>query len=238
MKLTAKSNMGSDATTAYDVTEYKSHTAAEFVDEVLSTYPSEWGEIRIVTTRRPEFNIINYKEGKLLGDIPQEWHDIKIRYIDCIGGWGNMDYRIFKDYPDEYTTNKKKDKVEMSPFNFDLLGHIEKRFKEALNAETKSIQKELYDKLSRLGIIPNKVRDHNVGCSNYSSHIIQPWAIWMDWELNAWDADIVKRVLRTKETESRISDYKKIIHDCQERIRQLNFEHKRQQKDENDERGI
>lgn len=237
MKLTAKSNMGSDATTAYDVTEYKSHTAAEFVDEVLSTYPSEWGEIKIVTTRMPGFNIIHYKEGKLLDDIPQEWLVIKIKNVDCSGGWGNMDYRIFPDK--EHLRN-----LEKSPFNFDILGHIQNKFKVAIDKqqntdiETKSIPKELYNRLCLLGIIPNEVRRHNVGCSDYARHTIQPWAIWMDWELNAWDADIVKRVLRTKETESRISDYKKIIHDCQERIRQLNFEHKRQQKDENDERGI
>lgn len=237
MKLTAKSNMGSDATTAYDVTEYKSHTAAEFVDEVLATYPSEWGEIKIVTTRMPGFNIIHYKEGKLLDDIPQEWFVIKIKNVDCSGGWGNMDYRIF---PDEETIQN----TEKSPFKFDILGHIQNKLKVAIDNhqntdfETKSIPKELYNRLRLLGIIPNEVRSHNVGCSDYARHTIQPWAIWMDWELNAWDADIVKRVLRTKETESRISDYKKIIHDCQERIRQLQFEHKRKDKDENDERGI
>lgn len=237
MKLTAKSNMGSDATTAYDVTEYKSHTAAEFVDEVLATYPSEWGNINLETRRLLYNYTVHYKKGKLATEIPPEWYKIKIKFIDCSGGWGNMDYRIF---PDEETIQN----TEKSPFNFDILGHIQNKLKVAIDKqqntdfETKSIPKELYNRLRLLGIIPNEVRSHNVGCSDYARHTIQPWAIWMDWELNAWDADIVKRVLRTKETESRISDYKKIIHDCQERIRQLNFEHKRQQKDENDERGI
>jgi hypothetical protein len=67
-------------------------------------------------------------------------------------------------------------------------------------------------------------RNYNIGASNYSKHIIQPWAIWIDWELNPWDADIVKRVLRTKKGESRMMDYEKIIHDCNERIRQLKLE--------------
>ena len=86
---------------------------------------------------------------------------------------------------------------------------------------------EFIKELNRLGIIPNEIRKDNVGESNYSKHIIQPWSIWMDYNLNPWDADIVKRVLRTKnepgftETESRIKDYRKIIHICQERIRQL-----------------
>lgn len=86
---------------------------------------------------------------------------------------------------------------------------------------------EFIKELNRLGIIPNEIRKDNVGESNYSKHIIQPWSIWIDYNLNPWDADIVKRVLRTKkesglsETECRIKDYKKIIHICQERIRQL-----------------
>ncbi len=75
--------------------------------------------------------------------------------------------------------------------------------------------------LDRLGLIPNEVRDHNVGTSDYSKHLIQPWAVWQEYNLNPWDADIVKRVLRTKEGDSRIMDYEKIIHICNERIRQL-----------------
>jgi hypothetical protein len=79
----------------------------------------------------------------------------------------------------------------------------------------------LYQKLKKLGIIPSEERLFNVGKSDYSKHTIQPWSIWIDYNLNAFDADIVKRVLRTKEGESRIQDYEKIIHICQERIRQL-----------------
>ena len=65
------------------------------------------------------------------------------------------------------------------------------------------------------------VRDHNVGDSNYATKKIQPWDIWIEYNLNPWDADIVKRILRTKETDSRKLDYEKIIHICQERIRQI-----------------
>ena len=104
--------------------------------------------------------------------------------------------------------------------------------KRLLKMQNKSKTKEsIYKDLERLGIIESKdVRDSNVGTSNYSEHIIQPWSIWLDYNLNPWDADIVKRVLRTKkeegktEVESRIMDYEKIIHICKERIRQLSFE--------------
>lgn len=67
----------------------------------------------------------------------------------------------------------------------------------------------------------DEVRSHNVGASDYSKHKIQPWDIWMEYHLNPWDADIVKRILRTKSTDSRKLDYEKIIHICQERIRQI-----------------
>jgi len=65
------------------------------------------------------------------------------------------------------------------------------------------------------------VRSHNVGNSDYAKHKIQPWDIWLEYDLNPWDADIVKRILRTKTGDSRKLDYEKIIHICQERIRQI-----------------
>ncbi len=69
--------------------------------------------------------------------------------------------------------------------------------------ETVAIPKKLYDRLNYLGLIPNEVRSHNVGESDYSQHTIQPWSVWLDWELNAWDADIVKRIQRKKSTDPR-----------------------------------
>ena len=65
------------------------------------------------------------------------------------------------------------------------------------------------------------IRSYNVGASNYSEHAIQPWDIYLEYDLNPWDADIVKRVLRTKKTDTRKMDYEKIIHTCKERIRQI-----------------
>ena len=65
------------------------------------------------------------------------------------------------------------------------------------------------------------IRSYNIGASNYAEHKIQPWDIYLEYDLNPWDADIVKRVLRTKETDGRRLDYEKIIHICKERIRQI-----------------
>lgn len=85
----------------------------------------------------------------------------------------------------------------------------------------KEISDELYEHLKRLGIVDAECRKDNVGESNYSEHLIQPWAIWLDWNLNPWDADILKRVLRSKKSDARALDYKKIIHICKERLRQI-----------------
>ena len=65
------------------------------------------------------------------------------------------------------------------------------------------------------------IRDYNIGESNYSDHSIQPWDIWREYNLNPWDADIIKRILRDKKGDDPRLDYEKIIHIAQERIRQI-----------------
>lgn len=65
------------------------------------------------------------------------------------------------------------------------------------------------------------VRGCNAGKSGCPRHRIQPRDIWLEYGLNPWDADIVRRVLRTGEGGDRRLDYEKIIHACRERIRQL-----------------
>ena len=96
-----------------------------------------------------------------------------------------------------------------------------------------NLNKYTIKKLIELGVLKtdvNSCRNTHIGKSDYSHKIIQPWTIWMEYKLNAWDADIVKRILRTKEEagmtpeEARKMDYEKIIHDAKERIRQLDIE--------------
>lgn len=70
----------------------------------------------------------------------------------------------------------------------------------------------------------SNIRDYNIGKSDYAKHKIQPWDIWKEYNLNPWDADIVKRVLRSKEGEARTLDYEKIIHICKYRISELSKE--------------
>jgi len=86
------------------------------------------------------------------------------------------------------------------------------------------IPADTYDALRRLGILDTSVRSHNVGESDYSQHIIQPWSVIQEYRLNYWDADVVKRILRHKQGDPRRLDYEKIIHICEERIRQIEAE--------------
>lgn len=65
-------------------------------------------------------------------------------------------------------------------------------------------------------------RIHNIGNSDYSKHKIQPWDIWEEYNLDPWDADIIKRVLRNKKDEPKELDYRKIIHICEYKIHKLN----------------
>jgi hypothetical protein len=84
------------------------------------------------------------------------------------------------------------------------------------------IDASLYDRLQYLGIISDStVRSYNVGQSDYAQRTIQPWSVWLDWNLDPWDADIVKRIARHKEGDPKSLDYKKIIHICEEKLRQL-----------------
>lgn len=91
----------------------------------------------------------------------------------------------------------------------------------------KEISDELYEQLDYLGIMPNETRNHNVGKSNYSTKLIQPWTIWRAYpELTSFDHDIIKRVLREKDGETRRMDYEKIIHICEECIRGIDVQEK------------
>ena len=103
---------------------------------------------------------------------------------------------------------------------------VERKIKKEIEKAPGEVKKTKIDNWR--GFHPKEnVRNHNVGKSDYSKHKIQPWDIWIEYKLNPFDADIVKRILRKKaepgmtDQESRRMDYEKIIHICEERIRQI-----------------
>lgn len=65
------------------------------------------------------------------------------------------------------------------------------------------------------------IQSYNIGESNYAKHDVQPWDVWLSHpELNAWECDIVKRILRTKgataaqKKANKVLDLQKIKHIC------------------------
>lgn len=63
-------------------------------------------------------------------------------------------------------------------------------------------------------------KTYNIGNSDYSKHTIQPYDIWKEYGLNAWEADIIKRILRKKGNDkadeylNKRLDIEKIRHIC------------------------
>ena len=88
MKFTSIGRTLGDETTPYSVTEYKSKTAAEFVNEVLEI-KNNWGEIKV-----KGLGSIEYRYSKLLDEIPAEWYHYEIEKIEACGGWSRMDYIV------------------------------------------------------------------------------------------------------------------------------------------------
>ena len=130
-----------------------------------------------------------------------------------------------KDKCDEFACVKDLNPCEIAGTWKDNGCFIKKTDTEAQpEANSRLLDEDTYKALMRLGILDTSVRSYNRGASDYSRHIIQPWSIWQDYNLNPWDADIVKRILRTKQGDSRRLDYEKIIHICEERIRQIDTE--------------
>jgi hypothetical protein len=73
-------------------------------------------------------------------------------------------------------------------------------------------------------------RTYNVGESDYSKHKYQCWDIWKDFELDPLRADMVKRLLRRKDGEARITDLRKIKHIIEEVKEQFKKKHEFLQK--------
>jgi len=160
------------------------------------------------------------KVGENLGSI---WSpsNVEKKYKDCL----RVEFRFWDGQNNIYVVTAE-DGISM------LLMEKDAELQEAAPEEAQAsdtvnsrlLDEDTYNAFRRLGILDTSVRSYNRGASDYSRHIIQPWTIWQDYNLNPWDADIVKRILRTKHGDSRRLDYEKIIHICEERIRQIDME--------------
>lgn len=88
IKLRQDTPTGGDCTAGYEVVFDKEYTVKEFIDYILTR--NEWGCIRIKYSRKD----CEYKRNELLGSLPQEYLDKKIKSARACGGWSNMDYSI------------------------------------------------------------------------------------------------------------------------------------------------
>ncbi len=165
------------------------------------------------------------KQLTIIGD--EVNYDRIAEYFKNLGA-NNPKKFVFNDHHNVYAIDKDNN-IECIDRRF-TDAYCVKFITELINHSTpklKTIQIDvnLYNKLRYLGILgDSEVRTHNVGASNYSSneHVIQPWTIWLDYpNLTPFDHDIIKRILREKATDSRTLDYQKVIHICEERIRQI-----------------
>jgi len=64
-------------------------------------------------------------------------------------------------------------------------------------------------------------KDSNIGESDYSTRKIQPWDVWESFNPTPWEADIIKRLMRTKSAEDDALDLQKIRHVCEYKMMEL-----------------
>ena len=119
----------------------------------------------------------------------------------------------------DFNVDQKEYATRVEDYNKSLSEGIAQADEKAING--------LVDEMFQGHEFDDNHRSMNVGESDYASRPIQPWDVWLNWALNPWDADIVKRTVRVKAVpdltplDARIQDYEKIKHICDERIDQL-----------------
>ena len=96
IKLRQNTPTAGDCTAGYEVTMDKTYYVKEFIDEVLSN-KGEWGYIGIKKEGVPTFfgdPNCEYKWGRLLSNLPEEYLDKEISIVSASGGWSRMDYLL------------------------------------------------------------------------------------------------------------------------------------------------
>lgn len=84
-----------DCTAPYSVTDYKALTVEDFITEVLTERPKEWGYISVDKPFYVTEETCEYRHGGCLYNrIPQEILAKRIKSVEASGGWSRMDYVI------------------------------------------------------------------------------------------------------------------------------------------------
>ena len=96
IKLKQCTEVAGDETAGYEVTLDKRYTVEEFINEVVSK-KQDWGYIGIKQEGVPTIfgsPKCEYKWGKLLSSLPNEYLNKEISIVSASGGWSRMDYLI------------------------------------------------------------------------------------------------------------------------------------------------
>lgn len=94
MKLKQSSVVRGDETASYSVELEKQYTVNEFIIEVLSN-AGEWGYIGIKCKNTFFGNPkCEYKWGKLISNLPEDYLSKKVISVEADGGWSRMDYLL------------------------------------------------------------------------------------------------------------------------------------------------
>ena len=87
--------VGSDCTSGYRVDFYNKYTVKEFINEILTKYPREFGFMSIKSGKKYVASI-EFSMGDITGDngIDEEVFNSVIKSATASGGWGQMNYDI------------------------------------------------------------------------------------------------------------------------------------------------
>lgn len=88
---------GSDCTAPYDVIMDKPYTVGDFINEVFTTRPSEWGKFVVKCKGGSHFGRMasaEYRYGAMEGAMPEEFAPLLVKEVKAAGGWSNMDYYL------------------------------------------------------------------------------------------------------------------------------------------------
>lgn len=90
---------GGDYTAPYDVILGKPYTVGEFIAEILSTRPNEWGYVDVICEGSNYLTPsarMEYRHGEALNKLPESILrlQIDIDNVKASGGWSRMDYSL------------------------------------------------------------------------------------------------------------------------------------------------
>ena len=105
---------GSDCTAPYYISFDKPKTVGEFIEELLTTRPKEWGHFGIYKkgSFRGELSC-DYKYGEIVGDpLPDEYLNAEIEKVTGYGGWTLSEFTFY--LREDKKEDKKKYKLKLS----------------------------------------------------------------------------------------------------------------------------